>query len=101
MRPFTSPLVPRGDGGSTDDRMGVEKEGKERNSVIDEVVFEQFKHASPEKGYSIYSCGVDGNDVELGTSSTQFDLDSTHVNSNNDQETRKRRIPFEGMLYPK
>ncbi|KAF2285643.1 hypothetical protein GH714_006150 [Hevea brasiliensis] len=76
-------------------------EGKERNSVIEEVVFEQFKHASAEKGDGINSCGVGGNGGEIGTSGTQLGIGSFHAgdlgtsNSNNDQVTRKRRNPFE------
>ncbi|KAJ9182411.1 hypothetical protein P3X46_006409 [Hevea brasiliensis] len=101
LRPFMSPLGPRDDGGAFDHWIGIRKEGKERNSVIDEVVFEQFKHASAEKGDGINSCGVGGNGGEIGTSDTQLGIGSFHAgdlgtsNSNNDQVTRKRRNPFE------
>ncbi|XP_012092642.1 uncharacterized protein LOC105650363 isoform X2 [Jatropha curcas] len=102
-RPFKSPVGPKDDGGSIDHWIAIKKKEKETNSVVDQVIFEQFKHTSADKVDGIGSCadGRGAADGAIGTSSALLGIGSSHVleigtsNSNNEQETRKRRNPFE------
>ncbi|XP_002518121.3 uncharacterized protein LOC8258021 [Ricinus communis] len=103
-RPFKSPLGSRDDCGSINHLIGTRKvEEVEKNSAIDQVVFEQFKPTSAEKGDNNIGSGDggDGGDVEHATSGTAVGVDLSLVdkigssNSNNEHVTRKRRNPFE------
>ncbi|XP_038722816.1 uncharacterized protein LOC120014813 isoform X2 [Tripterygium wilfordii] len=69
-KPFSSPVVCRDDGESSDRQIGVKKELEgDKKCLIDKLVFEQFKHAGAEKG--------------------------DDCDGDNAQESRKRSNPFE------
>ncbi|KAJ6705014.1 RNA-BINDING PROTEIN [Salix purpurea] len=57
-RPFWTPLGPPINGGGfTDHRNEVQKEKEERSFVLDDMVFQQFKPTSGEKGDDVISVG--------------------------------------------
>ncbi|CAK7336247.1 unnamed protein product [Dovyalis caffra] len=121
-RPFWSPLGPSNVGGPTDHQIGVQKEEQEKSSVLDQLVFEQFKPTGAEKGDDLVSIG-DGErgdgmgpfgakvissssfligssgDGGKGTSTTSFGIGSSHVGevgTSAVNDSRKRRNPFRG-----
>uniref|UniRef100_A0A6N2JY32 Uncharacterized protein n=1 Tax=Salix viminalis TaxID=40686 RepID=A0A6N2JY32_SALVM len=102
-RPFWTPLGPPINGGGfTDHQNEVQKEKEERSFVLDDLVFQQFKPTSVEKGDDVISVG-DGEkrdgmgpfskkrnsssafgigssgDCDFGTSITSFVKGSNHV----------------------
>ncbi|WCJ24238.1 hypothetical protein M5689_006212 [Euphorbia peplus] len=79
-KPFKSPLGAKADDESTDCSFETKKEDKDGN-CIGRQVFELFKHAGREKGVQGFS------DVVVAEIETSI--------FNNQQETRKRRNPFE------
>lgn len=70
--------------GTTDGQTGVTKvEEKERSDVLDKAVLEQFKHTS--KGDDD-TCPISIDEIEI-------------PDEYNAKESRKRKKPFEGMLF--
>lgn len=127
-RPFWTPLGPPGNGGGfTGHQIEVQKEKEERSSVLDDVVFQQFKPTRVEKGDDVISVG-DGEkgdgmgpfsekqtssssfglgssgDCDFGTSTTSSVIGSSHVgkvgtSTVNDVPGSRKRNLFGGMPY--
>lgn len=83
-RPFWTPLGPPSNGGGfTDQQIEVQKEKEERGSVLDDLVFQQFKPTRVEKGDDVISVGDGEKGDGMGpfsekqTSSSSFGLGSS------------------------
>ncbi|XP_057959165.1 uncharacterized protein LOC131151776 [Malania oleifera] len=81
QRPFLSPVGCGDVSGSSEGQNKVRKRGRELvDCVIDNLVFEQFKHSRKEREDCRVSCGVN----EVGSNSTD------------DMQESRKRTPFEG-----
>ncbi|KAH8512828.1 hypothetical protein H0E87_006211 [Populus deltoides] len=90
-RPFWTPLGPPSNGGGfTDHQIEVQKEKEERSSVLDDVVFQQFKPTRVEKGDDVISVG----DGEKGDGSSH--VGNVGTSTVNDVPGSRKRNLFGG-----